>query len=205
MIVYLARAACMLRTLQRGLLLQCFVRAHTHTQTLLQSHTLPCLSYLHRLQRYETLAPVSWVATPESSFEGLASLATSTPNVKVTGPGSLRLDYGREVRPHSHDHTLTHSNDSPPPPPTPPPTHTPTTHTHTHTHQPHTHTNHTHTHQSHTHTNHTHTHQPHTYTHTTHTHTHTHTHQPHTHTHTLTNTNTQTHTLCPTCSACGVV
>ena len=51
-----------------------------------------------RLQRYEINAPVSWVATPESSFEGLESFGTEHPNVKVTGAGTLRLDYGREVR-----------------------------------------------------------------------------------------------------------
>lgn len=65
------------------------IHTHIHSRT-------SCMT--QRLQRYEINAPVSWVATPESSFEGLESLGTEHPNVKVTGAGTLRLDYGREVR-----------------------------------------------------------------------------------------------------------
>ena len=72
---------------------------HTHSLDPLHTHTHSRTSCMtQRLQRYEINAPVSWVATPESSFEGLESFGTEHPNVKVTGAGTLRLDYGREVR-----------------------------------------------------------------------------------------------------------
>ena len=48
------------------------------------------------LQRYETTKPVAVLADPPSSFSGLASLHTDSPHVTVSGPGSLRLDFGGE-------------------------------------------------------------------------------------------------------------
>lgn len=49
------------------------------------------------LQRYETVAPIAWLATPASSFTGLDTLAAGkTTQVHVVAPGSLRLDFGRE-------------------------------------------------------------------------------------------------------------
>ena len=48
------------------------------------------------IHRYEVFVPVAWVASPPSSFVGLETLGTGSPNVTVVGGGSLRLDYGRE-------------------------------------------------------------------------------------------------------------
>ena len=61
-----------------------------------------CFLFTHFFQfdmalcRYEVFVPVAWVATPPSSFVGLETLGTGSPNVTVVGGGSLRLDYGRE-------------------------------------------------------------------------------------------------------------
>jgi alpha-L-rhamnosidase len=51
---------------------------------------------LTALQRYETLAPVKWVADPPSAFSGLETLGTGKPNITVNGKGTLRLDWGVE-------------------------------------------------------------------------------------------------------------
>ena len=48
------------------------------------------------LQIYTVSATDRWVATPASSFSGLNSLKLGKANFTVHGPGSLRLDFGRE-------------------------------------------------------------------------------------------------------------